>query len=216
MGNDTTPYSTDVECGNSYEFSTEYWIILSFRLIFVLVFEHIVLTIKSLFAYIIPDVPTKIVVQVQRERYLARQAILQRQEDLSTHRDESPESYHDFEDRIFNDNDKPADNEEVALQPGQNLGEFEKPPPGLARVIARLSRHASSSSRGSQTGNPDNLTGHRFRAIIGRAAKERGEDADVIDEFANDLDANYHPREGSTESFHTCHQSTNTLNHAGN
>lgn len=42
-----------------------------------------VFAIKAAFAYLIPDVPTKIVVQLQRERYLARQAVLRGSDEQS-------------------------------------------------------------------------------------------------------------------------------------
>uniref|UniRef100_A0AC34GSS8 Anoctamin n=1 Tax=Panagrolaimus sp. ES5 TaxID=591445 RepID=A0AC34GSS8_9BILA len=222
LGNDTTPFNNDVECGNSYEYATEYWIIFAYRLIFVLIFEHVVLTIKSLFAYLIPDIPTKIVVQIQREKYLARQAILQRQDDLMTQRDDSPVSTYEPNDQIFNEKSKPADNDDIAVQPGNTFADgipFEKPSAELSRIIGKLSRHASTSSRASQTpsrqqsgGMDSELNGPRFRGIITRAAKER--DAEVIDEIINDL--SQPPRDGSIESFHTCNQSsTNNLNNAG-
>ncbi|KAL3080570.1 hypothetical protein niasHS_013764 [Heterodera schachtii] len=67
-------------CDDNYEFQDKWWIILAFRLVFVLVFELVVLSIKALFAYLIPDMPTKIVIQLQRERFLMRQAILQRRD----------------------------------------------------------------------------------------------------------------------------------------
>lgn len=66
------------DCSNEYEMQHRWWTILSFRLTFVLVFELTVLSIKAGFAWLIPDVPKQITVQLQRERYLARQAILQR------------------------------------------------------------------------------------------------------------------------------------------
>ncbi|KAH7729860.1 Anoctamin/TMEM 16 [Aphelenchoides avenae] len=82
----------DDECDedNMYGYSYKFWVILTFRLVFVLVFEHVVLSIKAIFAYVIPDVPTKIVIQLQRERYLARQAVLQRSDMMSQKR--RPES----------------------------------------------------------------------------------------------------------------------------
>lgn len=65
-------------CSDNYEFTYIWWIVLAFRLAFVLLFELTVLSIKAIFAYMIPDMPTKIIKQLQRERFLMRQAILQR------------------------------------------------------------------------------------------------------------------------------------------
>ncbi|KAL7076982.1 hypothetical protein ACQ4LE_003902 [Meloidogyne hapla] len=72
----------NIACADNYEFTDSWWIILAFRLAFVLVFELIVLTIKAMFAYIIPDMPTEIIKQLRRERYLMRQAVLQRRDSL--------------------------------------------------------------------------------------------------------------------------------------
>uniref|UniRef100_A0A183C1D0 Anoctamin n=1 Tax=Globodera pallida TaxID=36090 RepID=A0A183C1D0_GLOPA len=58
----------EIICDDNYELQDKWWIILAFRLVFVLVFE------------LIPDMPTKIVIQLQRERFLMRQAILQRKD----------------------------------------------------------------------------------------------------------------------------------------
>ncbi|CAD5213080.1 unnamed protein product [Bursaphelenchus okinawaensis] len=71
------------QCDDLYSHSHKWWMLLAFRLIFVLLFEHVVLSIKAIFAYVIPDVPTKIMIQLQRERYLARQAVLQRTDTFS-------------------------------------------------------------------------------------------------------------------------------------
>jgi len=43
----------------------------------VLVFEHLVFSIKGAVAYLIPDVPTHIFMKLQRDRYLARKARLE-------------------------------------------------------------------------------------------------------------------------------------------
>ncbi|CAB5386984.1 unnamed protein product [Rhizophagus irregularis] len=42
------------------------------RLVFVLAFEHLVFIIKLMFAYMIPDVPNKVRIAIERERYLSR------------------------------------------------------------------------------------------------------------------------------------------------
>uniref|UniRef100_A0A914I139 Anoctamin n=1 Tax=Globodera rostochiensis TaxID=31243 RepID=A0A914I139_GLORO len=64
-------------CNDNYELQPKWWTLLAFRLTFVLIFELVVLSIKATFAYMIPDVPSKILLQLQRERFLMRQAILQ-------------------------------------------------------------------------------------------------------------------------------------------
>lgn len=71
-------------CSDNYEFNYTWWIVLSFRLSFVLLFGLVVLSIKAIFAYIIPDMPTKIIKQLQRERFLMRQAILLRGDSMDS------------------------------------------------------------------------------------------------------------------------------------
>uniref|UniRef100_A0A914ZLA4 Anoctamin n=1 Tax=Parascaris univalens TaxID=6257 RepID=A0A914ZLA4_PARUN len=64
------------DCSTEYSVTTQWWIVLTFRLAFVLVFEHVVSAVKAFVAYIIPDMPSKIFIQLQRQRFLARQARL--------------------------------------------------------------------------------------------------------------------------------------------
>ncbi|GMS86099.1 hypothetical protein PENTCL1PPCAC_8274 [Pristionchus entomophagus] len=59
---------------NSYQFSEDFWKVFALRLVFVVVFEHVVFLVKTIVDYLIPDVPTKIFVQQQREKYLSRKA----------------------------------------------------------------------------------------------------------------------------------------------
>uniref|UniRef100_A0A0R3RSP6 Anoctamin n=1 Tax=Elaeophora elaphi TaxID=1147741 RepID=A0A0R3RSP6_9BILA len=87
-------------CDNDYGFTMQWWIVFTFRLAFVLIFEascsfqiiihsvvviiyldlaqnnfkHLVAMVKGVVAYLIPDIPTNIFIQLQRQRFLARQA----------------------------------------------------------------------------------------------------------------------------------------------
>uniref|UniRef100_A0A914VUG1 Anoctamin n=1 Tax=Plectus sambesii TaxID=2011161 RepID=A0A914VUG1_9BILA len=63
-----------VDCDDQYGFSLEWWHIFAARVVFVLVFEHLVFLIKGFVAYMIPDIPTHIFIKMQREQYVARQA----------------------------------------------------------------------------------------------------------------------------------------------
>uniref|UniRef100_A0A0N4Z324 Anoctamin n=1 Tax=Parastrongyloides trichosuri TaxID=131310 RepID=A0A0N4Z324_PARTI len=74
-GNVDTGYSYK-ECSNEYNVNDDWWKIMVMRCAFVLIFEHFVFALKVLIAYIIPDIPTKIVYQIQRERHLSRKAML--------------------------------------------------------------------------------------------------------------------------------------------
>uniref|UniRef100_A0A0N5BL02 Anoctamin n=1 Tax=Strongyloides papillosus TaxID=174720 RepID=A0A0N5BL02_STREA len=70
-----TSYSK-AECSDDYSVNDDWWKIMVMRCAFVLIFEHFVFALKVLIAYIIPDIPTKIVYQIQRERHLSRKAML--------------------------------------------------------------------------------------------------------------------------------------------
>ncbi|CAG0886851.1 unnamed protein product [Darwinula stevensoni] len=59
----------------AYEPSLMHWHIFAARLAFVVIFEHIVFALTEIMAYIIPDIPEAVKVQMQRERFLARQAL---------------------------------------------------------------------------------------------------------------------------------------------
>ncbi|KAM3719508.1 Anoctamin-4 [Dirofilaria immitis] len=61
-------------CDDDYGFTMQWWIVFTFRLAFVLIFEHLVAVIKAVIAYVIPNIPTSIFIQLQRQRFLARQA----------------------------------------------------------------------------------------------------------------------------------------------
>lgn len=58
-----------------YTRSQRWWHVLVARLFFVLVFEHVVFLIQGFVEYIIPDVPDHVQVKIQRENFLAKQAL---------------------------------------------------------------------------------------------------------------------------------------------
>lgn len=58
-------------CSDNYAATNIWWIILAFRLGFVLVFAHVVLAIKAFISYIIPDMPTRVFIQMQRTRSIS-------------------------------------------------------------------------------------------------------------------------------------------------
>ncbi|GMT17039.1 hypothetical protein PFISCL1PPCAC_8336 [Pristionchus fissidentatus] len=83
----STPYFTSFgnnasllsscDSDNAYGFNEDWWKVLALRLVFVVVFEHVVFLVKTIVDYLIPDVPTKIFVQQQREKYLLRKAAVE-------------------------------------------------------------------------------------------------------------------------------------------
>lgn len=152
--------STDGQCDDEYPYSNEYWIIMSFRLCFVLGFILIVMSIKSIFAYLIPDIPSRVKIQLQRERYLARQAILQRNDKCSS----TPEKAGEEESKaeiLDSDGPDPRSNLKPKL-PAHKAAAFE--PQTLfdhidadssmemkEKVLQTRPRRPTSQSRGSQT-----------------------------------------------------------------
>ncbi|XP_069684912.1 anoctamin-5 isoform X2 [Periplaneta americana] len=59
---------------NKYDLSPQYWHVFAARLAFVVIFEHIVFALTGIMAYAIPDVPTEVRTQIQREKLLEKEA----------------------------------------------------------------------------------------------------------------------------------------------
>ncbi|PNI36057.1 ANO2 isoform 6, partial [Pan troglodytes] len=55
---------------NPYEFSKQYWFILSARLAFVIIFQNLVMFLSVLLDWMIPDIPTDISDQIKKEKSL--------------------------------------------------------------------------------------------------------------------------------------------------
>ncbi|KAI6228301.1 Anoctamin [Aphelenchoides besseyi] len=140
------------ECNDDYSYTNKYFILLVMRLSFVLVFEHLVLCIKGIVAFLIPDVPSKIVVQLQRERYLARQAVLQRADENSTLNNSSYRAQSGSE---------TTDTEGVAYQPGVDAmdGQDQGPSMALKRMYSDRRRPTLSSQNSNL---PDSSSQHRL------------------------------------------------------
>ncbi|XP_076079215.1 anoctamin-1-like [Mytilus galloprovincialis] len=61
---------------NAYEFSQLYWHILAARFVFVVVFQNVIVFITGLIAWLIPDVPAQLKVQIRREAYISNEIII--------------------------------------------------------------------------------------------------------------------------------------------
>ncbi|XP_012863966.1 anoctamin-2, partial [Echinops telfairi] len=55
---------------NAYEFSKQYWAVLSARLAFVIIFQNLVMFLSVLVDWMIPDIPTDISDQIKKEKSL--------------------------------------------------------------------------------------------------------------------------------------------------
>uniref|UniRef100_A0A0K8SKC7 Anoctamin n=2 Tax=Lygus hesperus TaxID=30085 RepID=A0A0K8SKC7_LYGHE len=71
-------YRNGPEDKEKYGLSPQYWHVFAARLAFVVVFEHIVFALTGIMAYTIPDVPSEIRTQIQRERMLQKEAQFER------------------------------------------------------------------------------------------------------------------------------------------
>ncbi|XP_067855317.1 anoctamin-4-like isoform X2 [Heptranchias perlo] len=56
-----------------YAYTLQFWHVLAARLAFIIVFEHLVFSIKNLIAYLIPDLPKNLRDRMRREKYLIQE-----------------------------------------------------------------------------------------------------------------------------------------------
>uniref|UniRef100_A0A3B4UV20 Anoctamin n=1 Tax=Seriola dumerili TaxID=41447 RepID=A0A3B4UV20_SERDU len=56
-----------------YAYTLQFWHVLAARLAFIIVFEHMVFAIKTLIAYLIPDLPKDLRDRMRREKYLIQE-----------------------------------------------------------------------------------------------------------------------------------------------
>ncbi|MGH0117212.1 UNVERIFIED_CONTAM: hypothetical protein FKN15_046133 [Acipenser sinensis] len=56
-----------------YSYTLQFWHVLAARLAFIIVFEHMVFTIKNLISYLIPDLPKDLRDRMRREKYLIQE-----------------------------------------------------------------------------------------------------------------------------------------------
>ncbi|XP_075258994.1 anoctamin-4-like isoform X5 [Convolutriloba macropyga] len=73
----------------AYQYTPEFYKLLALRLAFVLLFENIVFALRSLIAYLIPDMPVHVRIEKAREEYLTRQ-VLYESEKLSNRLSQPP------------------------------------------------------------------------------------------------------------------------------
>ncbi|KAH1011948.1 hypothetical protein HUJ04_001214 [Dendroctonus ponderosae] len=59
---------------DAYGLSPQYWHVFAARLAFVVIFEHVVFALVGIMQYVIPDVPSELNTQIQRETLLAKEA----------------------------------------------------------------------------------------------------------------------------------------------
>ncbi|XP_034719151.1 anoctamin-4-like isoform X1 [Etheostoma cragini] len=66
-------YREPPDSAEPYEYTLQFWHVLAARLAFIIVFEHMVFAIKTLIAYLIPDLPKDLRDRMRREKYLIQE-----------------------------------------------------------------------------------------------------------------------------------------------
>ncbi|KAH1018122.1 hypothetical protein HUJ05_005938 [Dendroctonus ponderosae] len=69
-----TRYRNGPNESDPYGLSPQYWHVFAARLAFVVIFEHVVFALVGIMQYVIPDVPSELNTQIQRETLLAKEA----------------------------------------------------------------------------------------------------------------------------------------------
>ncbi|XP_061570126.1 anoctamin-4-like [Cololabis saira] len=66
-------YREPPDSADPYSYTLQFWHVLAARLAFIIVFEHMVFAIKTLIAYLIPDLPKDLRDRMRREKYLIQE-----------------------------------------------------------------------------------------------------------------------------------------------
>uniref|UniRef100_A0A672Y5S8 Anoctamin n=1 Tax=Sphaeramia orbicularis TaxID=375764 RepID=A0A672Y5S8_9TELE len=66
-------YREPPDAAEPYSYTLQFWHVLAARLAFIIVFEHMVFAIKTLIAYLIPDLPKDLRDRMRREKYLIQE-----------------------------------------------------------------------------------------------------------------------------------------------
>ncbi|XP_047194539.1 anoctamin-4 isoform X1 [Hippoglossus stenolepis] len=66
-------YREPPDSDDPYSYTLQFWHVLAARLAFIIVFEHMVFAIKTLIAYLIPDLPKDLRDRMRREKYLIQE-----------------------------------------------------------------------------------------------------------------------------------------------
>ncbi|XP_028809715.1 anoctamin-4 isoform X2 [Denticeps clupeoides] len=86
-------YREPPDSADPYSYTLQFWHVLAARLAFIIVFEHMVFTIKNLIAYLIPDLPKDLRDRMRREKYLIQEMMYEAElERLQKERNEKKKS----------------------------------------------------------------------------------------------------------------------------
>ncbi|KAM4523202.1 anoctamin-4-like isoform 1-T1 [Fundulus diaphanus] len=82
-------YREPPNSAEQYTYTLQFWHVLAARLAFIIVFEHMVFAIKTLIAYLIPDLPKDLRDRMRREKYLIQEMMYEAElERLQKEKDE--------------------------------------------------------------------------------------------------------------------------------
>ncbi|XP_038155699.1 anoctamin-4-like isoform X2 [Cyprinodon tularosa] len=82
-------YREPPDSDEPYAYTLQFWHVLAARLAFIIVFEHMVFAIKTLIAYLIPDLPKDLRDRMRREKYLIQEMMYEAElERLQKEKDE--------------------------------------------------------------------------------------------------------------------------------
>lgn len=76
-------YRNPPDSPDKYTQTSTWWYVLTAKLLFVILFEHTVLVLQTLIAFIIPDIPDHVVERQQREQYMQREKFMQQENSSS-------------------------------------------------------------------------------------------------------------------------------------
>ena len=84
------------EPNQPYEFSKQYWIILTARLAFIILFQQFVSITTRLIAYVVPDIPKTLELKIKRENIVAAEVIRKHKEKVGLRKPHSEQSTGNF------------------------------------------------------------------------------------------------------------------------
>ncbi|XP_057653870.1 anoctamin-4 [Diorhabda carinulata] len=130
-------YRNGPDEADPYGLSPQYWHVFAARLAFVVVFEHVVFALVGIMQYVIPDIPSELKTQIQREALLAKEA---------KYEHGLKKSEYDYEElmQTFRDNNNTSRNENKAGLRGSWARRLSRLSDGLDAHVEIISRKKNS------------------------------------------------------------------------
>ncbi|CAH1112019.1 unnamed protein product [Psylliodes chrysocephalus] len=130
-------YRNGPDESDPYGLSPQYWHVFAARLAFVVVFEHVVFALVGIMQYVIPDIPSELKTQIQRESLLAKEA---------KYEHGLKKSDYDYEElmQVFRDNNNASRSENRAGLRGSWARRLSRLSDGLEAHVEVISRKRNS------------------------------------------------------------------------